>query len=48
MEMKIGFHASHELYPPGVLLEAVHRAEGSWSTTEPGSMSLVDRHTARG
>ena len=27
---------------------AVHRAEGGWSATEPGSMSLVDRHTARG
>jgi phosphohistidine phosphatase len=27
---------------------AVHRTEGSWSTTEPGSMPLVERHTARG
>jgi phosphohistidine phosphatase len=27
---------------------AVHRAEGPWSATEPGSMSLVERHTARG
>jgi phosphohistidine phosphatase len=27
---------------------AVHRADGSWSATEPGSMRLVDRHTARG
>ena len=27
---------------------AVHRAEGSWSTTEPGSMALIERHTARG
>jgi phosphohistidine phosphatase len=27
---------------------AVHRAEGSWSTTEPGAMALVDQHTARG
>lgn len=27
---------------------AVHRAKGSWSTTEPGSMALVERHTARG
>src|SRR4051794_14865459 len=29
MEMKIGFHASHELYPPGVLLEVVRRAEAA-------------------
>ncbi|MEU4243866.1 histidine phosphatase family protein [Actinoplanes sp. NPDC026619] len=27
---------------------AVHRAEGLWSATEPGSMALVERHTARG
>jgi len=27
---------------------AVHRAEGPWSATEPGSMPLVERHTARG
>jgi phosphohistidine phosphatase len=27
---------------------AVHRADGAWSTTEPGSMPLVERHTARG
>jgi len=27
---------------------AVHRAEGSWSGTEPGSMPLVERHTGRG
>jgi phosphohistidine phosphatase len=27
---------------------AVHRMEGSWSATEPGSMELVERHTARG
>ncbi|MFC3384826.1 SixA phosphatase family protein [Couchioplanes azureus] len=27
---------------------AVHRAEGSWSATEPGSMPLVTTHTARG
>jgi phosphohistidine phosphatase len=27
---------------------AVHRAEGSWSTTEPSSMRLIERHTARG
>ncbi|GAA0474363.1 phosphohistidine phosphatase [Paractinoplanes deccanensis] len=27
---------------------AVHRAEGSWSTTEPRSMPLIERHTARG
>jgi phosphohistidine phosphatase len=27
---------------------AVHRSEGSWSATEPGSMPLVDQHTARG
>ncbi|MEV6599096.1 histidine phosphatase family protein [Actinoplanes sp. NPDC051346] len=27
---------------------AVHRAEGWWSTTEPGSMPLVMTHTARG
>ena len=27
---------------------AVHRAEGPWSTTEPGSMRLVERYTARG
>jgi phosphohistidine phosphatase len=26
---------------------AVHRTDGSWSATEPGSMRLVDRHTAR-
>ena len=27
---------------------AVHRADGPWSATEPGSMALVERHTARG
>lgn len=27
---------------------AVHRAEGSWSDTQPGSLPLVDQHTARG
>ncbi|MFD0519119.1 SixA phosphatase family protein [Paractinoplanes durhamensis] len=27
---------------------AVHRAEGLWAATEPGSMPLVERHTARG
>ena len=27
---------------------AVHRAEGSWSATEPRSMPLHERHTARG
>ena len=27
---------------------AVHRANGTWSSTDPGSMSLVERHTARG
>ncbi|MFI5495377.1 SixA phosphatase family protein [Actinoplanes sp. NPDC051859] len=27
---------------------AVHRVEGSWSATEPGSMPLVTTHTARG
>ncbi|WP_250000645.1 histidine phosphatase family protein [Actinoplanes sp. M2I2] len=27
---------------------AVHRAEGSWSTFEPRSMRLIERHTARG
>ena len=27
---------------------AVHRTEGSWSATEPGSMRLIERHTARG
>src|SRR3954453_16718873 len=27
---------------------AVHRAEASWSETSPGSMRLVERHTARG
>lgn len=27
---------------------AVHRADGLWSTTEPGSMRLIERHTARG
>ena len=27
---------------------ALHRADGSWSATEPGSMRLVERHTARG
>lgn len=26
---------------------AVHRTAGSWSGTEPGSMPLVERHTAR-
>ena len=27
---------------------AVHRAPGTWSTTEPGGMDLVTVHTARG
>jgi phosphohistidine phosphatase len=27
---------------------AVHRSESPWSTTEPGSMRLIERHTARG
>ncbi|MGX6604500.1 SixA phosphatase family protein [Micromonosporaceae bacterium Da 78-11] len=27
---------------------AVHRTDGSWSSTEPGSMRLAERHTARG
>jgi len=27
---------------------AVHRATGPWSGTEPGSMRLAERHTARG
>jgi phosphohistidine phosphatase len=27
---------------------AVHRAEGPWSETEPGSMPLVQEHTGRG
>jgi phosphohistidine phosphatase len=27
---------------------AVHRAEGPWSGTEPGSMPRIDLHTARG
>jgi phosphohistidine phosphatase len=27
---------------------AVHRAEGPWTRTEPGSMRLLERHTARG
>lgn len=27
---------------------AVHRTDASWRDTEPGSMRLVDRHTARG
>ncbi|MEV4348095.1 histidine phosphatase family protein [Actinoplanes sp. NPDC049596] len=27
---------------------AVHRADGPWSTTEPRSMPLIERHTARG
>jgi phosphohistidine phosphatase len=27
---------------------AVHRAEGAWSSTEPGSMDLIEEHTARG
>jgi phosphohistidine phosphatase len=27
---------------------AVHRTEGSWSSAEPGSMTLIERHTARG
>jgi phosphohistidine phosphatase len=27
---------------------AVHRAEGPWSQTEPGSMPLIREHTARG
>jgi phosphohistidine phosphatase len=27
---------------------AVHRTEESWSATEPGSMRLIERHTARG
>jgi phosphohistidine phosphatase len=27
---------------------AVHRTEGSWSVAEPGAMSLIERHHARG
>jgi phosphohistidine phosphatase len=27
---------------------AVHRVEGSWSDTQPGSLPLVNQHTARG
>jgi len=27
---------------------AVHRTEDSWSATSPGSMRLIERHTARG
>lgn len=27
---------------------AVHRTDGPWSQTEPGSMRLIERHTARG
>ena len=27
---------------------AVHRTEGLWSATEPGSMRLIERHVARG
>jgi phosphohistidine phosphatase len=27
---------------------AVHRLPGPWSTAEPGSMTLIERHTARG
>ena len=27
---------------------AVHRLDGSWSQAEPGSMELIERHTARG
>ena len=27
---------------------AVHRTEASWSEVEPGSMRLIERHTARG
>jgi phosphohistidine phosphatase len=27
---------------------AVHRSKGSWSEVEPGSMPLIERHTARG
>jgi phosphohistidine phosphatase len=27
---------------------AVHRSDGSWSETEPGSMHLAERHLARG
>jgi phosphohistidine phosphatase len=27
---------------------AVHRADGPWSETEPGSMEIVAEHTARG
>jgi phosphohistidine phosphatase len=27
---------------------AVHRTDGPWSTVEPGSMRLIERHTARG
>ncbi|GIF24843.1 phosphohistidine phosphatase [Actinoplanes tereljensis] len=27
---------------------AVHRADGPWAATEPGSMPLTERHTARG
>lgn len=37
---------------PGVEMKtaglAVHRVDGDWSTVEPGSMPLVERHTARG
>jgi phosphohistidine phosphatase len=42
-------------YEEGVGIEAlktcglaVHRAEGPWSETEPGSMELTQQHTARG
>jgi phosphohistidine phosphatase len=35
----------HGLKTAGI---AVHRAEGPWSRTEPGSMELVDQHTGRG
>ena len=27
---------------------AVHRTDGPWSSVEPGSMRLIERHTARG
>ena len=27
---------------------AVHRSKGSWSEVEPGSMPMIERHTARG
>ena len=36
---------THGLKTAGI---AVHRAEGPWSLTGPGSMALVAQHTARG